>query len=140
MGLPWKFLPFVLVRKFFKYEKIKYIPNLSTYISPRSALLAELEGVILAIELALKKHWNKVWTERNSLIMVKAFSNSNTVFWTIKSRWMNCLYRIMSLDFMISHIFRECNNYADKLASIELSSKNLIWYDHLLNSIRIIIF
>lgn len=70
------------------------------------------------------------WIESASLTMVRAIHNTNSVLWSIKSRWLNFLYNFINLDRLITHIYREGNTCADVLASLILKNRHNTWYNH----------
>lgn len=70
------------------------------------------------------------WVETNCFLVVKVFSNSNLDPWKIRSRWLRCQKYILSIDFMVTHIYREANFYADILASIGYYNRNFDWFNH----------
>lgn len=84
------------------------------------SLQAELFGV-LAIENAVVKGWKNLWLECDSQLVVAAFKSSYIVPWKLRNRWFNCLDSIRSMRFYVSHIYREGNTCADRLANHGLS-------------------
>lgn len=92
---------------------------------------AECFAAILAMELALDKHWNQVWIECDSTLVVNAFANPDLVPWCLCRRWKNCLYTCKDIVFLFSHIFRERNTNANLLANHGVSSRTTFcWRDH----------
>lgn len=89
--------------------------------------MAELSAAIIALEKAMDKNWKKILLEMDSSLVVQAFSNINLVPWRLKSRWLNCISFTNSVDFMVTHIFREGNACAYSLANIGLNYKSLSW-------------
>lgn len=53
--------------------------------------------------------------EMDSLITLKALSNSSLVSWKSMNRWNSVLKSIMGRKFTFSHIFREGNRCANRL-------------------------
>ncbi|CAJ2646936.1 unnamed protein product [Trifolium pratense] len=95
-----------------------------------SAFSAELCGAMQAIEIAAFKNWNNLWLETDSTLVVKAFKSSSLVPWALRNRWLNCLLLTQSMNFVVSHVFREGNFCADSLANIGLTLDRLtIWND-----------
>ncbi|GAU35907.1 hypothetical protein TSUD_69400 [Trifolium subterraneum] len=95
-----------------------------------TALVAEIMGVVLAIECASNKHWNCLWLECDSQLVSLAFKNPRIIPWQLKNRWKNCITKINTMNFFISHVYREGNNCADKLASLGLSLNQFTWWDN----------
>ncbi|MCI42534.1 ribonuclease H protein, partial [Trifolium medium] len=46
----------------------------------------------------------------------------------LKIRWKNCLVKASQMNFLISHIYREGNHCADKLASLGLAVNEYTWW------------
>lgn len=61
--------------------------------------------------------WHKLWIECDSKLVVAAFKSIKLVPWHIRNRWRDGLTYISKMQFQVSHIFREANTSADKLAS-----------------------
>jgi hypothetical protein len=58
-----------------------------------------------------------------------AFENHTIVPWTLQNRWPNCFQLVLLLRW--SHIFREGNACADRLASMGHSFVAFNWWDSL---------
>lgn len=69
---------------------------------------------------------------------IKAFDSISVVPWGLRNRWENCLQITYNMQFCASHIYREGNNCADKLANFGLSlcSLDLFWFDSLPDFVR----
>jgi ribonuclease HI len=96
-----------------------------------SAFVAELCGAMNAIEIAASKNWNNLWLETDSTLVVLAFKSSSLVPWVLSNRWHNCLLLTESMNFIVSHIFREGNFCADGLANIGLFLDRLTFWNEL---------
>ena len=84
---------------------------------------AELYGFTIAVELEYKFRWYPLWIETDSIYLVLLFRNdSNKDLWRFISKWARALHA-KELNVKVSHIFREENCVADKLASISTSSE-----------------
>jgi len=94
-----------------------------------NAVFAEILGIILAIECAYQKNWSNLWIETDSMLASLAFKSPHIVPWQLKNRWENCLMMIGNMHFMITHIFREGNQCADKLANLGLNVVNFTWWN-----------
>lgn len=71
----------------------------------------------------------------DSKLVVLAFQSGSIVPWQLRQRWKYCLFTIQSMDFVVSHIFREGNHCADKLANLGISLIDLVWLNDVHNSI-----
>ncbi|MCH80775.1 ribonuclease H protein [Trifolium medium] len=112
----------------FRNSHGEYMGSFAMNLGIANALYAEIMGVILAIEFAIEKHWNFLWIESDSKLATLAFKSPLIVPWHIKNRWLNCLSKVGSLQFIISHIFREGNYCTNKLANLGLSLSELTWW------------
>ncbi|CAK8576871.1 unnamed protein product [Lathyrus sativus] len=106
-----------------------HIESFACNLGPVNSLFAELMGAILAIEHALVRGWSNIWLESDSTLVVMAFSKPSVVPWKIRNRWDNCTATLGNCNFLASHIFREGNHCADKLANIGLNISNFTWWN-----------
>ena len=84
-----------------------------------SSFYAEFYAVILAIEIAFTRGWFYLWLESDSASVVACFSSlSFSPPWNLRVRWSNCHAKIRQMSFRCSHIFREGNVVADKMANL----------------------
>ncbi|XP_058776557.1 uncharacterized protein LOC131650867 [Vicia villosa] len=113
-----------------------HIGSFCNFLGEGISELAEYSGVMVAIEKAQDCGWQKLWLESDCIIVVNSFSNSYLVPWIIKSRWLKCRSYTLSIDFMITHIYREANFCADILASLGLKLRNFSWFSHIVPDIR----
>ncbi|KAK2391461.1 hypothetical protein QL285_064921 [Trifolium repens] len=87
-----------------------------------SSYFAELSGAIKAIEIAFDNHWNNLWLETDSMLVVNAFKNQNNcVAWPLRNRWKNALTKTRQMNFLVTHVFREGNKVADLIANFGLN-------------------
>jgi ribonuclease HI len=94
-------------------------------------LLAELQGAMLTIEIASQKGWHNIWLETDSMLVTLAFKSSKIVPWSVRNRWDNCLVKISSMNFFVTHVYREGNICADILTNIGLALQTHAWWDHI---------
>ncbi|GAU13228.1 hypothetical protein TSUD_245980 [Trifolium subterraneum] len=87
----------------------------------QSSLFAELMGAMIAIEIAHQNGWEQLWLETDSMLVIAAFKDLKTVPCVLRNRWENCIYLTFSMDFFVSHIYREGNSCADAMANLGLS-------------------
>jgi ribonuclease HI len=86
-------------------------------------------GIILAIECDFDRGWSHLWLESDSKLAVLAFKSCNIIPWQLYNRWLNCMIMIISMNFVVSHVYREGNHVADKLANIGLSLNAFTWWN-----------
>ncbi|GAU46013.1 hypothetical protein TSUD_401350 [Trifolium subterraneum] len=104
-----------------------YFGSFSCKINCQSVLHAELMAIILAIEQALERGWLHLWVESDSQVAIQASKNFSIVPWDLRNRWSNCFSHNMQLLF--SHVFREGNCCADKLANHGHNITGFHWWD-----------
>ncbi|XP_024626579.1 uncharacterized protein [Medicago truncatula] len=86
-----------------------------------NAFQAELIGAMRAIETAYQNGWNNMWLELDSAMVVQALNSNSHVPCRLRNRWKNCKIMLRSMNYFVSHVFREGNQRADGLANIGLS-------------------
>jgi hypothetical protein len=100
-----------------------------------NSLFSEIMGIILAIECAFDKGWTRLLIESESQVAILAFKSCNIIPWQLHNRWFNCMIKLRSMHYVVSHIFRDGNH---KLANLGLalnvftwwnSAPNVVWYD-----------
>jgi hypothetical protein len=87
-----------------------------------------------AIEFEYARGWTNLWLECDSLLLVQAFTNVNVVAWVawkLKLKWKNCFHTIRNFRFRFSHIYRETNTCADRLANAGFFVDRLVCWDQL---------
>lgn len=94
-----------------------------------NSFYAELMGVILAVECAIDRNWNNLWIESDSKLANLAVKSPNIVPWQLKNRWLNCVHLMSNMNCMITHIYREGNHCADKLARLGLALDGFLWWN-----------
>ena len=88
----------------------------SSHVSAQSALEVELLAVMEAIHIALDRHWTHLWLETDSTLVIHYYNFPLLILWRFRVHWLNCLHLIKQFSFCISHIYREGNKVADRLA------------------------
>ena len=93
------------------------------------AFEAELMGFVIAIEKASEWNWSNLWVETDSTYLVHLFNSGvGRIPWRFRNRWLRAVKMASNMNVTISHIYREGNCVADKLASRASSSQNQIWW------------
>jgi ribonuclease HI len=80
-----------------------FLVNISIAISR----YAEICVVIYVIEFAHARGCTNLWLERDSILLIQAFTYVNLVHWKVKMKWKNSLHIIKKSSFRFSHIYRE---------------------------------
>lgn len=93
--------------------------SLAVPLGIQIALYTEILGSINVVDLASFKGRFPFWIEIDSSLLVsKVTSKSIDVPWKRRLRWRRCLDVRFANTFSITHIFREGNQVADKLANV----------------------
>lgn len=101
------------------------LPIMASPFSLQTVLLTTMT----AIEKASQNDWSHFWLECDSNLVIQAFSSPQLVPWQLRTRWRNCIYLTSLMSFKISHIYREGNSCADKLANFGISLQCNTWWD-----------
>lgn len=60
------------------------------------------------------------------MFVISTFSSPKIVPCKQKNRWLNTIALTKKMDFIFSHVYREGNTCADKLANLGLSISGLV--------------
>lgn len=92
----------------------------------QTSMYSEIMGFIFAVELSKLKGWFSLWIESNSTLLVaKVKSLSTDVPWGIRHRWRRCLWVLNEGTSCITHVYRERNQVANKLANVGMGFNRL---------------
>ncbi|PRQ42072.1 putative RNA-directed DNA polymerase [Rosa chinensis] len=106
-----------------------YLGSFCQPLGCNSSFYAELYAVIVSIEVAFTRGWTTLWLESDSIsVLASLSSNSFSPPWDLRVRWQNCLKNIQQMQFRRTHIFREGNAAADKMANLGVSKHSFTWY------------
>ncbi|KAH6776357.1 hypothetical protein C2S52_013918 [Perilla frutescens var. hirtella] len=98
---------------------------------------AELWGAILAIDFAISRGMTHIWLEVDSMLVLRWFAKETVLIpWRVKARLLRVLQLIQGIHFKVSHIYREGNQIADKLASTHFPEG---WWSHLLPEVNALV-
>ncbi|XP_050222822.1 uncharacterized protein LOC126672915 [Mercurialis annua] len=94
------------------------------------AFMAEIEAAIYAVLKASEMGFQFVWLECDSIYVVNLFKRRDMqIPWKLRLRWIACLKYINSIQFVVSHIFREGNAVADDLARHGALNNGVFWWN-----------
>ena len=86
-------------------------------------------GFVIAIGKASEWNWSNLWVETDFMYLVHLFnSRVGRIPWRFRNRWLRAVKMASNMNVTISHIYREGNCVADKLASRASTSQNQIWW------------
>jgi len=94
---------------------------------------AELIGILIAMVYAASHSWYSLWIECDFTSAVQAFMNADIIPFRLRNRWHNCFQR--GTRTLCSHLYRERNCCADKLADFGHSIMGIVWLDSLPQSL-----
>jgi ribonuclease HI len=112
----------------FRNHHSLFVVAFAEKLSYQSSFIAELCGVMRAIEFAIEHDWLNLWVETDSRLVVLAFSSDATVPWVVRNRWQNCKLLTRRMNFIITHIYREGNDIADSLANLGTTTDNVSYF------------
>jgi len=92
---------------------------------------------MVAIEIAHHKGWLHLWLETDSMLVFMAFKSLKIVPCHLQNRWSNCLHLINTMQFYVTHIYREGNKCADTLANYGLNITSYYWFSQAPDNIRV---
>lgn len=101
----------------FRDDNASFLGAFSHHVPVSSAIDAEVLAVIEAICVARLQGWLSLWIETDSMLVVGYFNKPTSIPWRFTTRWANCLHITSQMNVRISHIYREGNLVADKLAN-----------------------
>jgi len=113
----------------FRNADANFLGAFSINLGVTTALNSELVAAMVAIEIAKFKHWHNFWLETDSMLVYLAFKSSKIVPWALRNRWDNCLFLLSRFNFHVTHIYREGNHCADKIANIGLTLPSYSWFN-----------
>lgn len=90
-----------------------------------NSFVAEICGALRAIEIAAQRNWRNLWIETDSSLVVLAFKSSAIIPCNVRNRWENCKLLTNNMNFLVTHIYREGNQSADKLANVGLTLQSI---------------
>jgi ribonuclease HI len=112
----------------FRDSNSNFISCFAENIGGGSAYHAELSAIMRAVEIANQRRWSNLWIESDSSLVVMAFKNSSMIPCCLRNRWINCRNMLYRMNFLVTHVYREGNRCADKLASKGLEVQGVtVW-------------
>lgn len=91
------------VRVVFRDCSYEFIRCLSVYLGVQKAFYA----VMRATEIAHLRGWSSIWIKCDANLLIQAFKDSNLVPWSLRLRWIRCIYLPSLMNLRISYIFKE---------------------------------
>jgi len=98
-------------------------------IGEASVFHSEVTAIILAMEHAAANRWWNIWLESDSTSALQIFSTPSLVPISLRNRWFNA--RSLGVQIISSHIFREGNYCANRLANRGHLIQGSVWLDSL---------
>jgi ribonuclease HI len=110
----------------FRYNLANHRGSFTMNLGSINVLHSELMAMILAMEVVGCYNWNYLCIESDSKVALSAFDNAIVVPWNLCNCWNNCFS--LELHIISTHIYREDNSCADKLANHGYSIANFAWW------------
>jgi len=98
-------------------------------LGPDTVFSSEIQGYIFALEFAAQNGWYNIWLESDSASALTAIKNHALVPVTLRNRWHNACR--LGVQMISSHIYREGNVCADRLANMGHSVQGGVWLSSL---------
>jgi ribonuclease HI len=98
-------------------------------LGPDTVFSSEIQGYIFAMEFAAHNGWYNVWLESDSSSGLAALKNHALVPVMLRNRWHNACR--LGVQVISSHIYREGNVCADRLANMGHSVQGAVWLSSL---------
>jgi len=98
-------------------------------IGEASIFHSEVLAIILAMEHASSHGWRNIWLKSDSFSALLIFSNPSLVPVMLRNRWHNAC--TLGTQIISSHIFREGNCCANRLANMGHTMEGSVWLDML---------
>ena len=114
----------------------EFISVFSAFLKVQTNMVVEFYGVIHAMEETQKIGLTNVWFECDFALVCVVFTTMTNVPWIIRNWWNTCLNYCEKIKFRVTHIFREGNACADKLANLGfIHRESFRWYNRLPSSL-----
>ncbi|XP_019435162.1 PREDICTED: uncharacterized protein LOC109341675 [Lupinus angustifolius] len=113
----------------FRDGKGKCLGCLASYFNIQHSLFAEVLAAIKAIQIAHAKGWFLIWLECDSTSVVDIFKGIKPVPWKLSNLMNKCNRLMMDMQVQVSHIFREENACADRLANFGVNYRLDYWWE-----------
>ncbi|KAJ0027563.1 hypothetical protein Pint_36456 [Pistacia integerrima] len=95
-------------------------------LGTQCAYYTELMGVFMAVHIAHANNWRRLWIGSDSSIVVQAIQRTKLdPPEALEPVWKNIQRKMDSMNIRCSHIYREGNRMADKLANLGLKYPSL---------------
>lgn len=98
-------------------------------LGPDTVFSSEILGYIFALEFAAQNGWYNLWLESDSSSALAALKNHALVPIMLRNRWHNACQ--LGVQVISSHIYREGNVCADRLANMGNSVQGAVWLSSL---------
>ncbi|CAL0304839.1 unnamed protein product [Lupinus luteus] len=64
------------------------------------------------------------------MLVMDIFNGNTNPPWKLLRKWNHCKHLLSSMTWVVSHVYREGNTCADKLANFGLSINTTRWWNH----------
>ncbi|XP_024190514.1 uncharacterized protein LOC112194518 [Rosa chinensis] len=113
----------------FRNSDATFLDAFSCNAQVSCAIDAELLAVLEVIKVAKERGWFPLWIETDSRLALQYFKKPGLTPWRLRVQWMNSLASISQFQVHITHVFREGNQVADKLANYGALNSGSVWWD-----------
>jgi len=116
-------------RGIFRNANFEMLLCFAEKLDSENAFQAEIMGTMRAIEVAFLNNWRHLWLEMDYAMVVHALKSNTSIPCKLRNRWFNCKQLLGTMNFIVSHIYREGNQCADDLANIGLNFDQFTMWD-----------
>ncbi|XP_019427135.1 PREDICTED: uncharacterized protein LOC109335456 [Lupinus angustifolius] len=102
----------------------------ASYFNIQDSLYAGVLAAIIVVQVTYSKGWYLIWLECDSTSVVEIFMGSKPVPWKLSNLMNKCMNTMLDMQVKVSHIFREGNACADKLANFAVNSRSDSWWNY----------
>jgi len=96
----------------------EFIGSFFAFLRVQSALTVEVMSITLTPKEAQKRGYKCSWLENDSPLVCSAFHFRTMSPWFIRNRWNKCIAYCKGISFKVSHILKEGDSCANKLANL----------------------
>ncbi|XP_012850055.1 PREDICTED: uncharacterized protein LOC105969825 [Erythranthe guttata] len=87
-------------------------------ISAPSSIAAELAALASGLRFVIQRQFTRVWIELDAEVAVRLLSHTDQGHWSLQSSLTAIRNSLSTLEYRITHIYREGNKVADALANL----------------------
>lgn len=112
-----------------RYKHGNFMGGFSAKLGIGFAFEGELAAALIAMEIAYERNWTKLWIESDSMYVVQMFNSLDPqVPWKCLEMLRFVRRHLSTIQWVVSHTYREANAAADCMASFD-GTDTFHWWD-----------